>query len=91
MRPAAVAGGVVLYVVMVGWLMLHGHLDAAVWLILLAIVGLLAAGVDPRPRVEPARAGLLEGAVHHAAPAVLPRHPGRGSANIIDTQAANLL
>ena len=44
-RPAAVAGGAVGYVVLVGWLMLHGHLDAAGWLILLAVVGLVAAGV----------------------------------------------
>ena len=40
--PVAWAAGAVLYVVLVGWLMLHGHLDLAVLLVGLAVVGLLA-------------------------------------------------
>jgi LCP family protein required for cell wall assembly len=43
--PLAAVAGSVLYVVLVGWLMLHGHLDAAVWLVLLAVVALLGLGV----------------------------------------------
>ena len=39
--PVAWAAGAVLYVVLVGWLMLHGHLDLAVLLVGLAVVGLL--------------------------------------------------
>ncbi len=44
-RPIAIAAAVVAYVVLVGWLMLHGQLDAAAWLILAGVVGLLVLGV----------------------------------------------
>ena len=43
--PLAAVAGSVLYVVLVGWLMLHGHLDTAVWLVLLAVVALLGLGI----------------------------------------------
>src|SRR6476469_294395 len=43
--PLAAVAGSALYVVLVGWLMLHGHLDLGAWLVLLAVVGLLVLGV----------------------------------------------
>ena len=43
--PLAAVAGSLLYVVLVGWLMLHGHLDTAVWLVLLAVVALLGLGI----------------------------------------------
>jgi LCP family protein required for cell wall assembly len=43
--PLAVVAGSLLYVVLVGWLMLHGHIDTAVWMVLLAVVALLGLGI----------------------------------------------
>ncbi len=44
-RPAAVAVGTAGYVVLIGWLMLHGHIDMAVYLILLGVLTLLGLAV----------------------------------------------
>ncbi len=43
--PAVWAGAPVLYVVLVGWLMLHGYLDVAVILVVLAVLALLGLAV----------------------------------------------
>ena len=43
--PAVWAVAPVLYVVLVGWLMLHGHLDAAVLLVGVAVIALLGLAV----------------------------------------------
>jgi LCP family protein required for cell wall assembly len=43
--PLAALAGSLLYVVLVGWLMLHGHIDTAVWMVLLAVVALLGLGI----------------------------------------------
>ena len=45
MVPAAWIAAPVLYVVLVGWLMLHGYLDVAVVLVVLAVLGLLGLAV----------------------------------------------
>ena len=45
MVPAAWVAAPVLYVVLVGWLMLHGYLDVAVVLVVLAVLGLLGLAV----------------------------------------------
>ena len=45
MVPAAWVAAPVLYVVLVGWLMLHGHLDLAMVLVVLAVLGLLGLAV----------------------------------------------
>jgi len=44
-KPVAWVAGSAAYVVLTGWLMLHGHLDAAAWLIVLAVVALIVLGV----------------------------------------------
>ena len=44
-RPVAVAAGAVLYVVLLGWLNLHGHIDAAVWMLIIGVLALVGLGI----------------------------------------------
>jgi LCP family protein required for cell wall assembly len=44
-KPVAVTLAAVLYVVLLGWLNLHGHIDAAVWMLLIGILGLIGLAV----------------------------------------------
>lgn len=44
-KPVAITVAAVLYVVLLGWLNLHGHIDAAVWMLLIGILGLLGLAV----------------------------------------------
>ena len=48
-----------LYVVLVGWLMLHGYLDMAVLIVLLALVGMVGARPWAVARRAPPRAAVL--------------------------------
>jgi LCP family protein required for cell wall assembly len=43
-RRVAIGAGAVLYVVLLGWLNLHGHIDAAVWMLLLGVLALIGLG-----------------------------------------------
>ena len=44
-RPAAIGLGAVLYVVLLGWLNLHGHIDAAVWMLVIGVLALIGLAV----------------------------------------------
>jgi LCP family protein required for cell wall assembly len=44
-RRVAIGVGAVLYVVLLGWLNLHGHIDAAVWMLVLGVLALVGLAV----------------------------------------------
>ncbi len=63
-RPTAIAVGAVLYVVLLGWLNLHGHIDAAVWMLIVGVLALLGLAVwQWRRHHRRIASGLLAGAL----------------------------
>ena len=63
-RPAAIAVGAVLYVLLMAWLMLHGHIDVAVGLLVIGVLALLGLAVWQWRRGHRGwSAGLVAGAV----------------------------
>ena len=63
-RPAAVVAGAVAYVVLLAWLNLHGHIDAAVWMLILGVLALIGFAVwQWRRHHRRIASGLLAGAL----------------------------